>query len=74
MKPVVIDCTNSEWKPFLKHSLQVGRDVDMSNFDYTVDGQFCELLASTHGEVFRLDLNRKAGVFRKRSASVGGLP
>ena len=74
MKPVTIDCNNGEWKPFLKHSLQDGRDVELSNFDYTVDGQFCELLALTHAVVFSLDLNRKAGFFRKKSASVGGLP
>jgi hypothetical protein len=69
-----IDCSNAGWKPFLKNSLQEGRDVDLGNFDYTVDGQFCELLALSSGMVFSLDVNRKAGFFRKKAALLGGLP
>ncbi len=75
MKPVAIDYANAGWKPFLKDSLQEGRDVNLSNFDYTIDGQFCEMLALAHDKVFTLDFQHNAGMFRKKSTLLlGGLP
>ena len=70
MKPVQIDCSNSGWKPFLKHSLQDGHDVDLKNFDYTIDGQFCEMLAMAHSVMFNLYASHNSGSFRKRPSAV----
>jgi hypothetical protein len=74
MNPVKIDCANAEWKLFLKHTLQDGREVELANFDYTLDGQFCEMLAMAHNAVFSLDAARNTGRFRKKSAPPGGPP
>lgn len=67
-QPVSINCANREWKPFLKQSLQERREVDLLNFDYTVDGQFCEMLALSHHVIFTLDVKRNIGFFRKKPA------
>jgi hypothetical protein len=66
MKPLVIDCTKNDWKSLLKRNLQEGIEVTLENFDYTADGQHCELLALSHSMTFRLDAKNKAGAFRKQ--------
>ena len=66
MKPLTIDCADKNWKSLLKRNLQEGIKVTLGNFDYTVDGQFCELLALSHCMSFRLDARNHAGRFRKR--------
>jgi hypothetical protein len=50
----------------LKVNLQDGDEVDLTNFDYTADGQLCEMLSLTHGMIFRLDAKNQAGFFRRR--------
>ena len=67
MKRITIDCANREWKSFLKHSLQEGLGVDLINFDYTTDGQLCEMLALAHDSNFSLDAANSSGFFRKKS-------
>jgi hypothetical protein len=66
MKPITIDCLDKNWKPLLKRNLQEGIEVTLGNFDYDVDGQFCELLALSHTMNFRLDARNHDGRFRKR--------
>ena len=67
MKPLRIDCTAENWKSQLKRNLQDRIEVTLDNFDYTTDGQFCELLALAHTMDFRLDVRNKAGRFTKRT-------
>jgi hypothetical protein len=66
MKPPIINCTSLDWKSTLKSRLQKGVEVDLSNFEYTIDGALCEMLALSHGMVFKLDAKNRAGHFRKR--------
>jgi hypothetical protein len=66
MKPLRIDCAEENWKSLLKRNLQDRIEVTLDNFDYTTDGQFCELLALAHSMDFRLDVRNKAGRFTKR--------
>jgi hypothetical protein len=65
MKPLTIDCLDKNWRSLLKRNLQEGIEVILGNFDYDVDGQFCELLALSHSMNFRLDLRNRVGRFRK---------
>jgi hypothetical protein len=69
MNPVKISCAEPDWRNVLKTDLQDGLDVDLTNFDYTLDGQFCELLAMSHSMQFKLDARNGAGFFRKKSAT-----
>ena len=66
MKPITIDCSDKDWKSLLKRNLQEGIEVILDHFDYTADGQFCELLALSHSMSFRLDARNRVGRFRKR--------
>ena len=68
MQPARIDCADKDWKMLLKTRLQEGCEVDLANFYYTENGQFCETLAFSHSMQFRLDARNSAGFFRKRSA------
>jgi hypothetical protein len=70
MKPLNIDCAEKDWRTLLKRNLQDGIEVTLDNFDYSTDGQFCEILAISHSMDFRLDVRNKAGKFRKRAADV----
>lgn len=65
MKKIVIDCKSSKWRMVLKSHPQEGREVDLKSFDYTIDGQFCELLTVSHSTTFKLDAKHSAGYFRK---------
>jgi hypothetical protein len=69
MKKVIIDSKSAAWRTLLKTHLQDGREVDLKNFDYTVDGQFCELLTVSHGMTFKLDAKHSVGHFRKIKSS-----
>ena len=69
MKPLTIDCSDKNWKSLLKRNLQEGIEVILGNFDYDVDGQFCELLALSHSMNFRLDVRNRVGRFIKRPAA-----
>ena len=66
MKPLRIDCAQEQWKSLLKRNLQDHIEVTLDSFDYTSDGQFCDLLALSHSMDFRLDVRNKAGRFTKR--------
>jgi hypothetical protein len=68
MKPLNIDCAEKGWRILLKRNLQDGIEVTLDNFDYSIDGQLCEILAISHSMTFRLDVRNKSGKFRKRSA------
>ncbi len=70
MKLLRIDCTDEDWKALLKRNLQDRIEVTLENFDYTTNGQFCELLALSHSMDFRLDVRNKAGRFTKRPTTV----
>ncbi|MGP8201114.1 MAG: hypothetical protein ACLQU4_16610 [Limisphaerales bacterium] len=35
--------------------LQEGNHVDLNHFDYTVDSQFCEMLAISYSYILKLD-------------------
>jgi hypothetical protein len=70
MKPLRIDCTDENWKSLLKRNLQHRIEATLDNFDYTTDGQFCELLALSHSMDVRLDVRNKAGRFTKRPPAV----
>ena len=63
---VKIDCREKGWKTTVKIHLQEGNDVDLDHFDYTVDGQFCEMLAISHSYNFKLDAKGGAGSFKKK--------
>jgi hypothetical protein len=39
---LVIDCKAPLWRNAIKMNLQEGRQVDLLNVDYTVDGAFCD--------------------------------
>jgi hypothetical protein len=65
MNPIVISCKASDWKNALKVNLQDGIEADLTNFDYTVDGHFCELLAVAHSMRLKLDAKNNTGFFRK---------
>ncbi len=64
---VEIDCKEDHWKALLKEELQDGQEVTLSNFDYTANGTFCELLSVSHGVSFRIDYKNSIGFFRKRA-------
>jgi hypothetical protein len=70
MRPLKINCAEKDWKTLLKRNLQDGIEVDLENFDYTSEGQFCEMLAISHSMGLRLDVRNKCGQFRKRPAVV----
>jgi len=63
---VVVDCKTLLWRNVLKTHLQEGRQIDLLNVDYTVDGAFCELLAFSHRMIFSLNAKNASGSFRKR--------
>jgi hypothetical protein len=66
VSPIIISCKAPDWRDVLKVNLQDGDEVDLTNFDYTADGQLCEMLSLTHGMIFRLDAKNQAGFFRRR--------
>ncbi len=68
MKPLNIDFAEKDWRTLLKRNLQDGIEVTLESFDYSADGQLCEILAISHSMTFRLDVRNKTGKFRKRSA------
>jgi len=61
-----IDCRDKDWKSRLKLGLQADKAVSLVHFDYTVDGQFCEMLALAHNYGFRLDAPGETGHFKKK--------
>jgi hypothetical protein len=67
MKPLEINLTELDWTTLLKRNIQEGIPVDLDNFDYKVDGQFCESVAIAHGMQLRLDSKHKLGLFRIRA-------
>jgi hypothetical protein len=71
MKPIIINCCDHDWKILLKRNLQEGIEATLDNFDYTTDGEFCELLALAHSMTFRLDVKNKAGRFKKQADKPG---
>jgi hypothetical protein len=56
---------DKDWKMLLKKNLQDGDQVDLINFDYTLDGRFCEMLAVSHSMRFTIHPENKAGFFKK---------
>ena len=64
MNSIIISCKASDWRNVLKVNLQDGIEADLTNFDYTVDGHFCELLAAAHSMRLRLDVKNSTGFFR----------
>jgi hypothetical protein len=64
MTPIIVSCKASDWKNVLKVNLQDGIEADLTNFDYTIDGHFCELLAVAHSMRFKLDAKNSTGFFR----------
>jgi len=67
MSPIIISCKASDWKNVLKVNLQDGIEADLIDFDYTLDGHFCELLAAAHSMRFKLDAQNNTGSFRRIS-------
>jgi hypothetical protein len=65
MRTVRIDCVDKDWKMLLKKNLQDGDEVDLIDFDYTLDGPFCEMLAIAHSMRFTIRPESKAGFFKK---------
>jgi hypothetical protein len=65
MKPLNNDCAEKDWRTLLKRNLQDGIEVTLDNFDYSIDGQFCEILAISHALTFRLDIRNKGGKVQK---------
>jgi hypothetical protein len=63
MNLVRIDCEHEDWKTKLKEFLQNRHEVQLVNFAYTVDGQFCETLAFSHSVRFELDARNQTGFF-----------
>jgi hypothetical protein len=61
-----INCLQAGWKEELKTELQNGREAKIINFNYTVDGQFCETVAAAHDMVLTLDAKAHVGSFKKR--------
>jgi hypothetical protein len=55
MHLVKIDCREKDWKTTVKMHLQEGNHVDLNHFDYTVDSQFCEMLAISYSYILKLD-------------------
>jgi hypothetical protein len=68
MKPIIIDCAEANWKVLLKRNLQEGVEVDLGNFDYDVDGVFCEILAMAHSMTLRYNSRTKSWLFKKQAA------
>lgn len=66
MGSIIISCKAPDWRDVLKVNLQDGVEVDLTNFDYTTDGQLCEMLALAHGMNFRLDAKHQSGFFKRR--------
>jgi hypothetical protein len=64
MRIVTIDCKAPLWRNALESNLQEGNEVDLLNIDYTIDGVFCESLASSYGMTFTLDAKNSTGAFR----------
>jgi len=64
MTPIVIGCKAPNGKNVLKVNLQDGIEADLVNFDYTVDGHFCELLAVSHSMRLKLDAKNNTGFIR----------
>ena len=67
-EPTAINCMSRDWRADLKSALQDGLEVDLKNFDYTIDGALCEALAQSHDMVFRLNAAACMGHFRKKPA------
>jgi hypothetical protein len=63
--PTRINCIAPDWRNVLKTNLQEGLEVELINFDYTLNGQFCEMLAMAHRMRLELDVKNKAGFFKK---------
>lgn len=63
---VEIDCAKANWKGHLKENLQDNLEVNLRNFNYQRDGQFCELLGMAHLIPFRIDYRRKRAFFSAR--------
>jgi hypothetical protein len=70
MRPLKIDCAENNWKILLKRNLQEEIEVDLLNFDYSIDGLFFEMLAISHSMTLRLDAQNSVGKFRKPPPAV----
>jgi len=62
--PIIISCIAPNWKNTLQVNLRDGIEADLTNIDYAVDGQFCELLAASHSMRLKLDGKYHTGFFR----------
>jgi hypothetical protein len=62
-----INCKHSDWHETLHAHLFNGIELDLLNFDYSQDGELCEVLARAFVMEFRLDRDPKARTahFRK---------
>ena len=67
-KRPVIDCAHTDWKEALHSHLYNGIEADLINFQYTLHGEACELLAQAFAMEFQLDRDpsTNAAHFRKR--------
>lgn len=65
MRPMRIDCSKGDWENILRDAVQDGKEAELVNFDYRMDGQLCEALAISHARHFVLDPKSRTGFFKK---------
>jgi hypothetical protein len=62
-----IICNDKLWKDFLVPAIVRKEEVELVNFDYEDDGDFCEKLADQHGMIFQTDPDTGYGRFTYNS-------
>ncbi|HTL56833.1 MAG TPA: hypothetical protein VL361_14225 [Candidatus Limnocylindrales bacterium] len=67
-KRPVVDCAHPDWKEAVHSHLYNGIEVDLINFEYSLHGESCELLAQSSTMEFKLDRDpdARAAHFRKK--------
>jgi len=66
MQPMIISCLDADWQTCAKSVLGAGREVDLTNFNYSFDVEVCKKLAKEYGMGFRFDPKTDSGFFRAR--------
>ncbi|MDB6122757.1 MAG: hypothetical protein JWQ71_1750 [Pedosphaera sp.] len=63
--PTVVNCLEKDWKVELKTFLQEGFEPQLVNFDYTMEGPFCEMLALAHRMTLTIKHDKGHAFFKK---------
>jgi hypothetical protein len=65
MNSTRISCKSNEWKNILEQNLRAGDEVDVVDFNFEYDAEYCQSLASKYSMTFEITQKYNFGAFRK---------